>query len=156
RYDHPTNAGHHRSLMHLLTAFGDTDPDRPIGSIDQLDRVELHRMLEECNDTARSIPRLTFPELVERQVARTPAAPAVAGPAARPSVPGLTRRANRLAWLLIARGIGPEQVVALAGPRSVGFLVAALAVLKAGAAYLPVDPRYPAERIAFMLDDARP
>ena len=68
----------------------------------------------------------------------------------------LNARANRLARLLVARGAGPEQVVAVMAGRSVGLVVAVLGVLKAGAAYLPVDPGYPAERIGFMLADAGP
>jgi amino acid adenylation domain-containing protein/non-ribosomal peptide synthase protein (TIGR01720 family) len=68
----------------------------------------------------------------------------------------LNARANRLAHHLIGLGAGPERIVALRLPRSVDLLVAELAVLKAGAAFLPVDPDYPAERIAFMVDDARP
>ncbi|MGW2231391.1 amino acid adenylation domain-containing protein, partial [Streptomyces formicae] len=68
----------------------------------------------------------------------------------------LERRANRLAHLLIERGVGPERLVALALPRSAGMIVALLAVLKAGGAYLPVDATYPRQRIDFMLDDAAP
>ncbi|GAA3079336.1 hypothetical protein GCM10020000_76250 [Streptomyces olivoverticillatus] len=68
----------------------------------------------------------------------------------------LNARANRLAHLLIARGAGPEKTVALALPRSADLVVALLAVVKSGAAYLPLDPDYPAERLAYMLDDARP
>ncbi|WP_037896588.1 AMP-binding protein, partial [Streptomyces xanthophaeus] len=68
----------------------------------------------------------------------------------------LDDRANRLARLLIERGAGPEQVVAVAVPRSVDLVVTLLAVLKTGAAYLPLDPGYPTERLTFMLDDTRP
>ena len=67
----------------------------------------------------------------------------------------LNARANRLAHLLIAEGVGSEQLVALAMPRSIELVVGVLAVLKAGAAYLPLDPDYPADRIAYMLEDGR-
>ncbi|MGJ3561505.1 AMP-binding protein [Streptomyces sp. INA 01156] len=68
----------------------------------------------------------------------------------------LNERANRLAHHLIDRGVGPERIVALLLPRSVDIVVARLAVMKAGGAYLPVDPDYPADRITYMLDDADP
>ena len=66
----------------------------------------------------------------------------------------LNAQANRLAHLLIGRGIGPENLVALALPRSIEMVVGLLAILKAGAAYLPLDPDYPVERLAYMLQDA--
>jgi amino acid adenylation domain-containing protein/non-ribosomal peptide synthase protein (TIGR01720 family) len=68
----------------------------------------------------------------------------------------LNAKANRLAHALIARGVGPEQIVALALPRSTDMIIAILAVLKTGAAYLPLDPNYPPARIGFMLHDAQP
>ena len=68
----------------------------------------------------------------------------------------LNARSNRLARVLAARGAGPETVVAVLMERSTDLVAALLAVLKAGAAYLPIDPGYPAERIAFMLADAAP
>ncbi|MGD0556992.1 MAG: non-ribosomal peptide synthetase, partial [Streptosporangiaceae bacterium] len=90
-------------------------------------------------------------------VRRTPGAVALAGPGGELlSYAELNERANRLAHYLIGLGAGPEQVVALALPRSAPTMVALLAVAKAGAAYLPVDPLLPAARIEFMLNDARP
>lgn len=68
----------------------------------------------------------------------------------------LDARSNRLAHALIARGAGPERLVAVSLPRSAELVVAILAVLKTGAAYVPVDPEYPAARIAYLLDDSRP
>ncbi|MEJ2856828.1 MULTISPECIES: amino acid adenylation domain-containing protein [unclassified Saccharothrix] len=101
-------------------------------------------------------PVRNLPDLVAEQVHRTPDAPAVVSPEGEISYRDLDARANRLAHLLLAKGAGPERVVAIALPRSVDNVVARLAVLKTGAAYLPVDPDYPAERIAFMLADAEP
>ncbi|GAA2382290.1 hypothetical protein GCM10010420_00180 [Streptomyces glaucosporus] len=94
--------------------------------------------------------------LFEEQAARTPGAPALESADARLTYGELNTAANRLAHHLAARGVGPESVVALVLPRSADLIVALLAVLKAGAAYLPVDTAYPAERIEYLLRDARP
>ena len=118
--------------------------------------AERRRVLEDWNDTARVIPEVTLPELFEAQAARTPGAAAVICGDVRLSYAELDARANRLARYLVTLGAGPERLVAVAMPRSAGMVVAVLAVLKSGAAYVPVDPAYPADRIAFMLADARP
>src|SRR5207302_8492799 len=117
---------------------------------------ERHQVLDSWNETDCDVARLAFPALFEAQVARTPDAPAVLCETGALTYAELEARANRLAHLLIEGGAGPERIVALALPRSVEIVVAQLAVVKAGAAYLPVDPAYPAERISFMLADARP
>ncbi|WP_203997172.1 non-ribosomal peptide synthetase, partial [Virgisporangium aurantiacum] len=98
----------------------------------------------------------TFPELFEAQARRDPDAVAVVCADGRLTYGELDARADRLAGALAARGAGPEAVVALALPPSVGLVVAQVAVLKSGAAYLPVDPDLPADRIAFMMADAAP
>ncbi|MCC4598403.1 amino acid adenylation domain-containing protein, partial [Xanthomonas campestris pv. phormiicola] len=90
------------------------------------------------------------------QVAQAPQAIAVVHDDVALSYAALDARANQLAHHLIAQGIGPEDRVALYLQRSIDLVVALLAVLKAGAAYLPLDPAYPAQRLAFMLDDAQP
>ncbi|MFD7657016.1 AMP-binding protein, partial [Actinosynnema sp. NPDC059797] len=97
-----------------------------------------------------------LPAMVAAQALRTPDAAAVVSAEGAVTYRELEERANRLAHLLIAKGARRERVVALAMPRSVDIVVARLAVLKAGAAYLPIDPAYPAERIAFMIADADP
>lgn len=97
-----------------------------------------------------------FADLFEAQAGRTPDAPALSSRAETLSYAELDARANRLARLLIAEGVGRSDIVALAVPKSVDAVVATLAVAKAGAAFLPVDPSYPADRIAFMLGDAEP
>jgi amino acid adenylation domain-containing protein/non-ribosomal peptide synthase protein (TIGR01720 family) len=138
-----------RALEHIVTA-----PSATVDSLEVLCPTERERLLERFNDTARAVPRHTFAELFEAQADRTPDLTAVRSPEEALSYAELRARANRLAHLLISRGVGPEDVVALVLPRSADIVVAELAVLKAGAAYLPVDPEYPADRIAFMLDDS--
>jgi amino acid adenylation domain-containing protein len=103
-----------------------------------------------------TVPEATVPALFEARANECPDALAVVSPDVSLSYAELDRRANRLARLLRARGAGPESLVALVMERSADLVTALLAVLKAGAAYLPVDPGYPAERVAFMLTDAAP
>ncbi|MGH3243107.1 MAG: amino acid adenylation domain-containing protein, partial [Spirillospora sp.] len=117
---------------------------------------EMHRILVEWNDTECRVPPVTLPTMFEAWVRRTPDAVALVFGDTELTYAEVNARANRLAHTLIERGVGPEWVVALAMPRSPDLIVAELAVLKAGGAYLPLDPDYPAERLAFMLDDARP
>ncbi|WP_030840413.1 amino acid adenylation domain-containing protein [Streptomyces hygroscopicus] len=131
-------------------------PDRPIWRLDILSPAERERVLTAWNDTARPLPPVTLPDLLAAQSARTPDAVAVVAEGVTVSYGELDGWANRLAHSLIVRGAGPERVVAVALPRSVELVVALLAVVKAGAAYLPVDPDLPAERVRLMLDDARP
>ncbi|MGH3776455.1 MAG: amino acid adenylation domain-containing protein [Pseudonocardiaceae bacterium] len=132
------------------------DPDQPIGCIDILTAEERHQLLVEWNGAVRAYPETTLPQLFEVQVAQTPDATAVVCQGDVLTYAELNVHANRLAHALIARGVGPEHIVALALPRGVEFVVALLAVMKAGAAYLPVDPDYPAERITTTLSDAGP
>ncbi|MGH8902423.1 MAG: amino acid adenylation domain-containing protein [Egibacteraceae bacterium] len=132
------------------------DPDRPISRIDLLTTAERDRLLIDANDTACAIPQSSLPVLFEAQVARTPDAAAVVSADTTLTYAQLNAQANRLARVLIARGVGPEQIVALALPRSPELIVSVLAVAKTGGAYLPIDPDYPAGRIGLMLDDARP
>ncbi|MCD0486486.1 amino acid adenylation domain-containing protein, partial [Streptacidiphilus sp. ASG 303] len=133
------------------------DPDVRVHHVDVMDTTERHRVLVDWNDTAHEVPAGTMVDLFEAQVARTPDAIAVIdAEGAEVSYAELNKRTNRLARLLTEHGAGPEDRVGVLMPRSTGMVVALLAVLKSGAAYVPVDPQYPAERIAYMLDDARP
>uniref|UniRef100_UPI000B2B5F12 amino acid adenylation domain-containing protein n=1 Tax=Peterkaempfera griseoplana TaxID=66896 RepID=UPI000B2B5F12 len=133
------------------------DPAIPVHHIEVMDTAERHQVLVDWNDTAHQVPTGTIVDLFEAQVTRTPDATAVIDPeGAEISYAELNKRANRLARLLIEHGAGPEDRVGVLMPRSPGMVVALLAVLKSGAAYIPLDPQYPAERIAYMLDDARP
>ncbi|MFH8349734.1 amino acid adenylation domain-containing protein, partial [Streptomyces sp. NPDC018045] len=151
-FDPATVEGLLTRLRRLLAAAV-ADPDRPIGSLEILTHAERHTLLEAGNAASRALPAATLPELFAAQAARTPDAPAVTSPGTRLTYAELDARANRLARLLATRGAGPEGVVALALPRSAGLVTAVLAVLKAGAAYLPLDPAHPPARIAFLLRD---
>ncbi|MCA1682289.1 MAG: AMP-binding protein, partial [Actinobacteria bacterium] len=139
-------AAHLVRVLNVVTA----DPNMAVRQIDLLADDERRRMLVEWNDTDREVPAATLPELFEAQVARTPQATAVVFEGVGLSYAELNGRVNRLARLLMERGVGPERLVALALPRSVEIVVALLAVLKAGGAYVPVDSELPAERIGFM------
>ncbi|MEV0371713.1 amino acid adenylation domain-containing protein [Streptomyces sp. NPDC050636] len=132
------------------------DPGRRIGAVEVLSPGERALVLGEWVDTVRELPARTLPELVEAQAVRTPEADAVVFGDSVLSYREVNERANRLARFLVSRDAGPERFVALAVPRSVEMIVAWLAVLKTGAAYLPIDPGYPADRIAFMLADGQP
>jgi len=132
------------------------DPYQPIGRIEILSPHERRQLLLDYNDTAQDFPPETLPGLFETQVRRSPANTALVFEYTTLTYAQLNARANRLARLLIDRGVGPEVFVALAVGPSVEMVVAVLAVLKAGGAYLPIDSGYPAARIGFMLDDAHP
>ncbi|MGX4767239.1 amino acid adenylation domain-containing protein [Bacillus mojavensis] len=142
-------------LLRLLEA-AEAAPDQKIGSLDILAPEERSITATDWQSVSEKIPQACLPELFEKQAALSPDSIAVVYKDKAMSYTELNERANRLARLLISKGVGPEQFVALALPRSLDMTVGLLAVLKAGAAYLPLDPDYPADRIAFMLNDARP
>ncbi|AOR99488.1 non-ribosomal peptide synthetase DhbF [Bacillus subtilis] len=142
-------------LMRLLEA-AESDPDKQIGNLDILAPEERSSMVTDWQSVSEKIPHACLPEQFEKQAALRPDAIAVVYEDQALSYAELNERANRLARFLISEGVGPEQFVALALPRSLEMAVGLLAVLKAGAAYLPLDPDYPADRIAFMLKDAQP
>ncbi|MGW1998603.1 non-ribosomal peptide synthetase, partial [Embleya sp. NPDC001921] len=134
-------------------------PEQPLGRIDVLSADERHLLVGDLggDGTTATQPRAgTIPELFRIQARTTPDAVAVVADDTTLTYAELEGRANRLAHALIARGVGVEDVVAVALPRSASLVVAVLAVLKAGAAYLPLDADYPAARIEAMVEDARP
>ena len=131
-------------------------PDLPLHRLEILSKSERQTVLEGFNATAHPVPAATLPELFEAQAARTPDAVAVVCGDESLSYGELNARANRLAHHLIGLGVGPEILVGICLERSVELVVALLGVLKAGGAYLPLDPNYPNARLAQMLADAAP
>ncbi len=133
-----------------------TDPNARIGDIPLLTEPERHQLLVEWNDTREPFPEDScIHELFERQVERTPDAVAVISGDRHLTYRELNARANRVAHRLRDAGVGPEVLVSICLNRSWQMLVGILGILKAGGAYLPLDPEYPAERLAFMLEDAQ-
>ncbi|ULR48216.1 non-ribosomal peptide synthetase [Streptomyces deccanensis] len=144
--------GHYRTLLADAVAR----PGTPVARLDLMSREEYGQVVLDWNDTAHTVPSDTWPAMFAEQVRQRPEAVALVFEDEELTYAELDERANRLAHALIARGAGPERIVALALPRSTELIVAEVAVLKSGAAYLPIDHDYPADRIAYMLGDARP
>ncbi|WP_030312979.1 non-ribosomal peptide synthetase [Streptomyces flavochromogenes] len=151
--DAPTLADHERRFLALLDDFA-ADLDRPLGRIELTTHAERARLLDEFGAAPREVPELSWPAAFERQVRRSPDAVALVCEDRELTYAALDDDADRLARLLRSRGVGAEDVVGVALPRSPELVVALLAVMKAGAAYLPLDADHPQDRIAYMLSDA--
>ncbi|MER7886182.1 amino acid adenylation domain-containing protein [Streptomyces fimicarius] len=143
-------------LSRLLTAAAE-HPETPVGLLPVLGDDEVHRALVAANgvNDDRPVP-LTLAEVYAVAARRHPERTAVSCEGVSLTYAELSSWAQSLARLLAARQIGPGSIVALALPRSTDLVAGLLAVSLAGAAYLPMDPDYPADRLAYMLDDARP
>ncbi|MGH3906295.1 MAG: amino acid adenylation domain-containing protein, partial [Pseudonocardiaceae bacterium] len=145
-----------RFIAHLFRVFDAvaTDPTVALGEVDVLTHAERHRVVVEWNDTGREVPSGTVSSLFAEQVARSPQATAVASDGVELSYAELDARANQLAHRLVGLGVRPDDRVGVLVERSVELVVAVLAVVKAGGAYLPVDVRAPVERIQLVLAEA--
>ncbi|MGO1000206.1 amino acid adenylation domain-containing protein [Lysobacter sp. CA196] len=155
-YDQATMQRHLGYFEAMLRGMA-RDDTQPVDAIALAGVDERQQVLEHWNTTARDYPReLCVHSVFERQAAATPDAVALLHDDQRLSYAELNRRANRLAHHLRDRGVGPGQRVALCMERSMELVIAWLAILKAGAAYVPLDTGYPAARLARLLDDAAP
>ena len=141
-------------LVRVLAAVA-ADPGQPVSGVEILGAGERREILAGWNDTAAAVPAGGVHELVAARAAACPDAAAVVCGDAVVTYGELEARAGRLAGYLRAAGAGPETVVGLCLERGADVVAAVLAVWKAGAAYLPVDPAWPAERVAFVLADSR-
>ncbi len=143
-----------RRFRRVLEAFPDAGPDDTLARFSLLADDERHRVLVGWNDTATPAPARSLPELLQAQENRTPDAIALVGDGVAVTYRQLHASANRLARYLRQWGLAGESVVAVALDRGVDQVVALLAVLKAGAAYLAIDPRHPADRIGHLIADS--
>ncbi len=148
RYTVAEVAAHQNRFVALLRALAAADPEAPLARLPLTTAAE--RAAAAGRAGRRPVPPRTFPGLFEEQAARSPAATAVRHGKRTLGYAALNARANRLARTLAARGAGPERVVALVRPPGVETLVAALAVLKCGAALLPLDPDRPGRNAAVL------
>ncbi|WP_342210364.1 non-ribosomal peptide synthase/polyketide synthase [Xenorhabdus stockiae] len=148
-------------LINVLTAMAE-DETQAITHLPMLSAAERQQLLVDFNATQDSFPEVNSPqsalihELFEQQVTQTPAAIAVVFEQQTLSYGALNRHANQLAHYLVKLGIKPDDRIAICVERSPEMIVGLLAILKAGAAYVPFDPAYPAERLAYMLEDSAP
>jgi amino acid adenylation domain-containing protein/non-ribosomal peptide synthase protein (TIGR01720 family) len=145
-------AGHFHTLVEALAR----DPFRPVSDLPLMTLAQQRQLLAEWNDTYQSAPEnRCVHELFEAWAVRTPDADAVVFGHSRLTYRGLNDRANQLASVLRGLGVGPESRVALLLERSLEMVVSLFAILKAGAAYVPLGATIPTERLAFMLEDSR-
>ncbi len=152
-FDHSTARRFYQHYEHLLVSVL-ADPDRPLTALPLLSAAERHQIVIEWSDTAAREEGRCIHAWVEEQVERTPELVAVVFGDLRLSYREVNRRANRLAHGLLRRGVGPESLVGICVDRSLEMVVAALAVLKSGGALVALDPAYPRERLATIIEDA--
>ncbi|WP_235217099.1 non-ribosomal peptide synthase/polyketide synthase [Archangium violaceum] len=148
-----------RMVDHLRVLLSSvlSQPDAPLASLSLLTGSERHQLLVDWSPAPRALPEHPLVHcLFEAQARRTPDAPALHSSSARLTYSELNARSNQLARLLRSLGVGPDSLVALHLERSTDFVIALLATLKAGGAWLPLDPSLPNERLSFILSDARP
>ncbi|MBA2930407.1 amino acid adenylation domain-containing protein [Pseudomonas sp. CCUG 57209] len=142
---------HWQQLLHSLIA----DPQQRVADLAMLDHAEQHQMVSAWNATATRYPlHHSVQQLIEAQVAATPNATALVFGDQQLSYHQLNQRANQLAHKLMELGVGPDALVGIATERSLEMVIGLLAVLKAGAAYVPLDPEYPQDRLSYMIEDS--
>ena len=140
--------------VNLLEAVAE-NPDARLSELSLLDEAEKRRIVQNWNETRLAVPQdKTVHELFEAQVLRTPDRGAAVYNGVKWTYKELNARANRLARLLIEKGARPEQRIGIMVKPSLEMAAGVLAILKAGAAYVPIDPSYPAERIGYVLKDS--
>ncbi|ONM49245.1 non-ribosomal peptide synthetase [Nocardia donostiensis] len=154
-FDEATVAGFARRFRDLLTAVAES-AEQPVGEIELLEADERTAILVDWNDTAHTVAPALALDGYRRAVQRYPDLIAVADAGTELTYREFDERVNRLARVLIERGVGAESLVGLAIRRSVDLVVGMYAIVSAGGAYVPVDPDHPAERIAHVLDIAQP
>ena len=152
-YEHETAnrvLGHFRTILQSVV----DDPLQRINTVQMLTESEQTCIFSEWNEQTVDVPPVCVHELIEAQAARVPDATAVICGDESLTYGELNERANQLAWFLQDKGVGPENIVGVYLNRSVDMIVTVLGVMKAGGAYLPMDPNYPLDRLRHMVSEA--
>lgn len=145
-----------QAVAELVNAL-EQDPARLASSLEVIPQAERQLLLNDFNDTASDFaPVVPIHTLFEEQVRRNPDAVALVYEDRQLSYRQLNRRANHIARQLLQLGVQPDERVAICAERSLDMIVGLLGVLKSGAAYVPIDPAHPTDRMAFMLQDSQP
>ncbi len=153
-FDEATISRMANALQTMLTSIAD-NASQTVNQLNLVNDDAVQTLMTDFNTTAMDWDdSVCIHQLIERQVATTPDRTAVVFNGESLTYQALNQRANQLAHLLIERGIKPDEFVGICAERSADMLIAALAVFKAGAAYLPLDPNYPSDRLSWMLEDS--
>ncbi|WP_319943080.1 condensation domain-containing protein, partial [Nocardia aurantia] len=147
---------HHARFLEFLRRFAAAEAGAAVWSLPITTDSELDRTLAAWNDADHDVPATTLPVLLDRQIEATPKHVALCFEDDTLTYAEFGARVNRLARRLIADGVGPESLVALGMRRSLDLVIGMHAVLRAGGAYVPIDPDHPVERTAYILDSADP
>jgi amino acid adenylation domain-containing protein len=148
-----------RMVGHFERALAEAvrNENQNINDLELLSELEQKQIVLEWNQTSAEYPMVSsIQQLFEEQVEISPESVAVVDDGLNVSYRELNRRANRLAHALRRRGVGPEMLVGICVERSASMFVGLLGIIKAGGAYLPLDPSYPSERLRYMLEDGSP
>jgi amino acid adenylation domain-containing protein len=162
RFHYSTDLFDRETIAHMAVHWksmlrsGIAKPDQKLSELTLLSPRERRMVLRKCHGRSLVYPHTCIHQLFEQQVERCPDATAVISQGRSISYSDLNKRANQLANLLLGRGIQKECLIGLCVERGLGMIIALLGVLKAGAAYVPLDPRLPDERLRYLLDDAQP
>ncbi|WP_221351118.1 non-ribosomal peptide synthetase [Streptomyces beigongshangae] len=154
-FDRGTAAGVVARYLDLVRHLAEV-PDLPVSRADTLTAAERDLLLAQFAGTTSAVPALSVPGLVDVRADADPHAVAVISEGVPLTYGELRTRANRVANALTGRGVGPEDLVGIALPRTAALVVGMLGILKSGAAYVPIDPQYPGRRLGAILADARP
>ena len=147
--------GHLQNILEAIANVEQQNPSHKVGQLPLLSEVERHQLLVECNNTTTDYPSdKSIHQLFEQQVEKTPNSIALVFEEEQLTYQQLNQKANQLAHYLQTLGVKPEVLVGICVKPSVDMIVGLLGILKAGGVYVPLDPNYPQERLAFMLEDS--